>query len=131
VDDPKATADDIQEASREAYNAMMLAALGLLKTRNPDAKAEHETVFADFRRQFIDTGVFFERYIGNQEWPYYQVAHEAKGRSRDRDEARRRVEEAQLFIDASHACYARILQTQSGGAPAVAAALGATGRAEG
>jgi hypothetical protein len=35
------------------------------------------------------------------------------------------VEEAQLFIEASHACYARMLQAQSapGGAPAVAAAL--------
>jgi sulfite reductase (ferredoxin) len=131
VDDPKATADDIQEASREAYTAMMLAALGLLKTRNPDARADHDTVFADFKRQFVDTGVFFERYIGNQEWPYYQAAHEAKGRARDRDEARRRVEEAQLFIDASHACYARILASQSGGAAAVTAALGSTGQAEG
>ena len=56
---------------------MMLAALGLLKTKNPDAKADHGAVFADFKRQFIDTGVFFERYIGNQEWPYYQAAHEA------------------------------------------------------
>jgi sulfite reductase (ferredoxin) len=131
VDDPQASAGDIQEASQEAYNAMMLAALGLLKTRNPDARPDHAVVFADFKRQFIDTGVFFERYIGNQEWPYYQAAHDAKGRSRDRDEARRRVEEAQLFIDASHACYARILAAQSGGAPAVVAALGPTGQAEG
>ena len=123
VDDPAATAEDIQGASREAYQAMMLAALGLLKTKNPDAKANHATVFADFKRQFVDTGVFFERYIGHQEWPYYQAAHEANGKTRDRDEARRRVEEAQLFIDASHACYARILQTQAGGSPAVAAAL--------
>src|SRR5688500_19409362 len=110
---------------------MMLAALGRLKTRIPDARADHDTVFADFKRLFVDTGVFFERYIGNQEWPYYQAAHEAKGRARDRDEARRRVEEAQLFIDASHACYARILGTSSGGASAVAAALGPTGPAEG
>ena len=123
VDDQAATGEDIQHASQEAYSAMMLAALGLLKTKNPDAKAQHESVFADFKKQFVDTGVFFERYIGNQEWPYYQAAHEAKGKSRDRDEARRRVEEAQLFIEASHACYARILQAQSGGAPAVAAAL--------
>ncbi|MNC98273.1 hypothetical protein D3C83_161830 [compost metagenome] len=42
---------------------MMLAALGLLKTRNPDAKAQHDTVFADFKSQFVDSGVFFERYI--------------------------------------------------------------------
>jgi sulfite reductase (ferredoxin) len=131
VDDPNATAADIQDVGREAYQAMTLAALGLLKTRNPDAKPDPNTVFTDFKKQFIDTGVFFERYIGNQEWPYYQAAHESKGKVRDKDEARRRVEEAQLFIDASHACYARILASQSGGAAAVTAALGSTGQAEG
>jgi sulfite reductase (ferredoxin) len=131
VDDPAASAEDLQEASRESWQAMMLAALGLLKTRNPDAKADYDRVFADFKRDFIDGGVFFERYIGNQEWPYYQAAQEARGKSRDRDEARRRVEEAQLFIDAAHACYSRILTTQQGGAAAVVAALGPTGVAEG
>lgn len=124
VDDPQATFEDIQHASREAYQAMMLAALGLLKTRNPDAKADPDAVFADFQRHFVETQTFFDRYIGNQEWPYYQAAHEARGRARDRDEARRRVEEAQLFIDAAHACYARIVQTRAGGSAVVTAALG-------
>jgi sulfite reductase (ferredoxin) len=125
VDEPTATAADIQEASQLAYSAMVLAAQGLLKHRNPDQKGDPDTVVADFKRQFVDTGAFFERYVGNQEWPYFQAAHDARGKARDRDEARRRVEEAQLFIDASHACYARMLATQSapGGAPAVAAAL--------
>ena len=126
VDDPAATAEQLEEASLQAYTAMVLAAHGLLKTHNPDAKGDPDAVFDEFNRLFIDTGTFFERYIGNQEWPYFQAAHEAKGRSRDRDEARRRVEEAQLFIEASHACYARLLQAQSapGGSPAVNAALG-------
>ena len=123
VDDTNATQADLQEASRQAYLAMVLASLGLLKTRNPDAKNDPDQVFEDFKRLFIDTKLFFERYIGSQEWPYFQAAHEAKGASRDRDEARRRVEEAQLFIDASHACYARLRQTTVGGSPAVSAAL--------
>jgi sulfite reductase (ferredoxin) len=126
VDDPAVTADAVQEASQQAYLAIVQAAQGLLKHRNPDQKGDPDIVFADFKRQFVDTGAFFERYVGNQEWPYFQAAHEAKGRSRDRDEARRRVEEAQLFIEASHHCYARLLQTQSppGGSAAVTAALG-------
>jgi len=125
VDDPTATAAEIQEASLQAYAAIVQAAQGLLKHKNPDQKGDPETVYADFKRQFVDTGAFFERYVGNQEWPYFQAAHEAKGRARDRDEARRRVEEAQLFIEASHACYARMLQNQAapGGSPAVASAL--------
>jgi sulfite reductase (ferredoxin) len=125
VDDPAASPQDIQEASQLAYTAIVLAAQGLLKHKNPDQKGEPELVFSDFKRQFIDTGLFFERYVGNQEWPYFQAAHDANGKSRDRDEARRRVEAAQLFSEASHACYARLLQMQSapGGSPAVAAAL--------
>ena len=123
VDDPAATEDAIQEAARHSYTAMVLAAHGLLKTRDSDAKGDPETVFDEFKRQFVDSGLFFERYIGNSEWPYFQAAHETDGRVRDRDEARRRVEEAQLFIEASHACYARLLQSQAGGSLAVTAAL--------
>ena len=102
---------------------MVLAALGLLKTLDPDAKSDPETVFSYFERQFIDTKIFFERFIGNNEWPYFQAAHETGGRARDGDEARRRVEEAQLFIEASHACYTRLRQAQGGGSPAVTGAL--------
>ena len=96
---------------------MVLAALGLLKTKNPDTRSDPETVFSDFERQFIETHLFFERYIGNNEWSYFQAAHETGGVARDRDEARRRVEEAQLFIEASHACYMRLCQAQGGGSP--------------
>jgi sulfite reductase (ferredoxin) len=87
----------------------------LLKTRNPDVKGDPELVFSEFRRSFIDNSLFFERYVGASEWGYYQSAYEAGGEARDRDEAHRRVEEAQLFIEATHACYTRLLQ-----APAVA-----------
>ena len=125
VDDPAATSADIEEASQLAYAAMVLAAQGLLKHSDPDVKGDPDVVFDEFKSGFIDTGAFFERYIGNQEWPYFQAAHEARGSARDRDEARRRVEEAQLFIEAAHACYSRVLQARSapGGSPAVAAAL--------
>ena len=124
VDDPTATKEQVLEAAALAYQAMVLAALGLLKTQDPDAKSDSDTVFRDFERQFIDTRLFFERFIGNSEWPYFQAAHEAGGRARDTDEARRRVEEAQLFIEASHACYTRLRQSQGGGTPAVTGVLG-------
>ena len=126
VDDPSATRKRVLEGSALAYRAMVLAALGLLKTQDPDARSDPETVFSDFERQFIDTRLFFERYIGNSEWAYFQAAHETGGVARDRDEARRRVEEAQLFIEASHACYTRLRQVQGGGSPAVTGALAST-----
>jgi sulfite reductase (ferredoxin) len=108
VDDAGASDGEIQRAAQLAYHAMITAAQGLIKTTNPDIKSDPDVVFDAFRTQFIDTGLFFDRFVGAGQWQYFQNAHEAGGGVRDRDEARRRVEEAQLFIEATHACYARL-----------------------
>jgi sulfite reductase (ferredoxin) len=102
-----------QEAVRLAYLAMIQAAQGLLKVDNPDAKGDPAIVFPAFQKEFVDTELFFDRFVGAKEWGYLQVAHEEGGKARDRDEARRRVEEAQLFIEAAHGCYSRILEAQA------------------
>jgi sulfite reductase (ferredoxin) len=115
VDDPGSTASQIADAGQAAYGAMILAAQGLIKAGDPDVKGDPATVFPRFQRDFIDNGRFFERFIGAQEWGYFQTQHEAAGAVRDRDEARRKVEEAQLFIEAAHACYTRLLQAQASG----------------
>jgi sulfite reductase (ferredoxin) len=113
VDEMPAGEDGIRESARMAFEAMVVAAQGLLKVRNPDIGSDPEVVYRDFEREFIGTQLFFERYIGANEWQYFQGAFQAGGAVRDRDEARRRVEEAQLFIEATHACYARLLQSQA------------------
>lgn len=113
VEKAGATDAEVQEAAAMAYQAMIVAAQGLLKVNNPDAKGDPDFVFAEFKREFIDTQLFFDRFVGAQEWGYLQTAYEAGGKVRDRDEARRRVEEAQLFVEAAHACYARLLEAQA------------------
>jgi len=107
--------DQVHEAAAMGYQAMVLAAQGLLKIDNPDIKSDPAIVFDEFKRKFIDTELFFERFIGANQWQYYLSAHEAGGKVRDADEARRKVEEAQLFIEASHACYTRLIQSQAAG----------------
>jgi sulfite reductase (ferredoxin) len=107
-----------QEAAKVAHLAMIQAAQGLLKVENPDQKGDPAIVFPEFQKKFIDTELFFDRFVGAKEWGYLQAAHEAPGRVRDRDEARRRVEEAQLFIEAAHGCYTRILEAQAAKAAA-------------
>ena len=94
----------------------MSAAELALWTRNPDITPDASVVFDAFKTEFVDTKLFFDRFVGNSEWPYFRAAHEAKGAVRDRDDARRRVEEAQLFIEASHACYTRLLEARSANA---------------
>jgi len=108
LDDPQATDDEVLGASRLAYGAIVTAAQGLIKARNPDITSDPDTVFTTFKGSFIDSGLFLDRFVGAGEWQYYQAAHAARGEARDRDEARRRVEEAQLFIEAAHACYGRL-----------------------
>ena len=114
VDDPTASDEQLRAAARSAYEAMITAAQGLLKSSNPDVKGDPASVFALFQRDFVDTKLFFDRYVGSQEWAYLQAAHAAEDARTDRDEARRRVEEAQLFIEAAHACYSRMLESQAG-----------------
>jgi sulfite reductase (ferredoxin) len=110
-----------REAAALAYDAMVAAAQGLLKDRDPDVPADPDTVFARFQSEFLETELFFERYIGASEAQYFIAAHHAGGGVRDRDEARRRVEEAQLFVEAAHACYSRLVQEKAArGRPGVA-----------
>lgn len=115
VDDPGSSDDEAKAAAEMAYEAMIIAAQGLLKREDPDVKGDAALVFPRFEEEFINTELFFERFIGAREWGYFQSAHEAGGGVRDRDEARRRVEESQLFIEAAHACYTRLLEAQASG----------------
>ena len=108
LDDAQATEAQVLDASRLAYGAIVTAAQGLIKARNPDIAPDPDVVFRAFKEAFVDSGVFLDRFVGTSEWQYYQAAHAARGAARDRDEARRRVEEAQLFIEAVHACYGRL-----------------------
>ncbi len=113
VDDPGATEEEARATAGMAYEAMVMAAQGLLKHDDPDVRGDPAVVYARFEREFVDTERFFERFVGAREWGYYQSAHGEGGLAADRAHARRSVEEAQLFIEAAHACYTRLLEAQA------------------
>jgi sulfite reductase (ferredoxin) len=116
VDDAARSDEDVADAARLAYAAMVTAAQGLIKSRDADIGADAHVVFDTFKAQFVDTQIFFDRFVGVSQWQYFQAAHETRGAARTRDDARRRVEEAQLFIEAVHACYARLVSGARGAA---------------
>ncbi len=110
--------DDASAADRAsalAFTAMIRAAQGLLKTETPDVKADPDVVLPLFRQRFLDNERFFDRFVGRQESGYLLAAAESGTNVRDLDEAHRRVEEAQLFIEACHQCYARMLEAKTAG----------------
>jgi sulfite reductase (ferredoxin) len=117
VENGDGTRTDALTAGRMAYAAIVAAAEGLIKTQNVDVNSDADAVFAEFSSRFIDTQLFFERYVGASEWPYYQTAQQTRGAVANADEARRRVGEAQLFIEAAHACYSRLREASAAAKP--------------
>jgi sulfite reductase (ferredoxin) len=114
--DSEEVADRSNQAADLAFTAMVRAAQGLLKVELPDVKPDPQTVLALFKQRFLDNERFFDRFVGRSESAYFLSAAENGTRVRDLDEAHRRVEEAQLFIEACHQCYTRMLEARKGGA---------------
>ena len=96
------------KAATMAYRAMVAAAKALVQTEYLDVTDDPDHVVREFRSRFHETGRFHDRYAGAKFAAYLFKAHEADGNGGRPDQARSRVEEAQLFIEASYACYQRM-----------------------
>ena len=68
---------------------------------------------AGIRDRFYDTQLFFDPYAGGKFARYLFVAYESANDNPTLELAHQRVQEAQLFIEAAHACQARLLEAQS------------------
>jgi sulfite reductase (ferredoxin) len=110
--------DDTETAARLAYDAMHHAALALLRHQSAGLPDDPGSVVQRFREHFYDTQLFFDPFTGGKFAHYYFDAHEDRGRVYDVEKAHQLIEESQLFIEACHTCYAKLLQNPV--APAVA-----------
>jgi sulfite reductase (ferredoxin) len=100
-----------------AYEAMLQAARGLVKMEFVDISEIPDTIVSEFRQRFFDTQLFHDKYAGGKFAHYLFSRHgEAKTSEHTNDQVRRRVEEAQLFIEAAYACHDRILARRVGAA---------------
>jgi sulfite reductase (ferredoxin) len=109
-----------KEAVARAHSAMIEAARALAREKNPNLGTDADEVVSAFRKSFYDTQLFFDPFAGGKFAQYLFRVHE-EYRTADNDEtAHQMIEEATLFVDASHQCYARL--GSSLGAPAAAIA---------
>ncbi|MEZ5398147.1 MAG: nitrite/sulfite reductase [Bryobacteraceae bacterium] len=99
---------DAARAGGLAYDAMVHAATALLKQRLPVLGDDPDTVVARFRSELVDTQLFHDPFTGAKFAQYFLKAHERRGQEVSADRAHQLVEESQLFIEASHACYSRM-----------------------
>jgi sulfite reductase (ferredoxin) len=98
----------IEPAARTAYLAMLHAAKALVKLEFRDISDDPEQIIREFTIRFYDTQKFYDAFAGGKFAQFLFAAHQASAKPTDPDSARFLIDEAQLFIDASHACYNRM-----------------------
>ncbi|MEE9219412.1 MAG: nitrite/sulfite reductase, partial [Acidobacteriota bacterium] len=106
-----------ERAEHRAYKSMLMAAQALVRTRNLDVEDDPDQIVSEFKTRFVDTKLFFDKYAGGKFARYLLNRHQSLPPRIDSDVARERVEEAQLFIEAVHACESRLGGGASGGVP--------------
>jgi sulfite reductase (ferredoxin) len=102
--------EDAAAAARLAYDAMHHASLALLRHQSAGLPDEPDSVVRRFREHFYETQIFFDPFTGGKFAHYYFDAHENRGKALDTEQVHQLIEESQLFIEACHTCYAKLLQ---------------------
>lgn len=103
---------DFDEAARLAYQAMLTAAKALVLTSNRTIGDGADDIVSAFKSGFCDTKLFFDQYAGGKFASYLFRVHDEVGEGVDADRTRRRIEEASLFVEAAHACYLRLNESE-------------------
>jgi len=112
---------DLIRADDRAYAAMIAAARGVVALELFIPPTSEDDVVREFRERFYDTKVFFDRFVrGKFARPLF--ARHERGPVTGADAVRELVEEAQLFIDASHACQIRVAEAKAAALAEVPAA---------
>ncbi len=99
---------NFQQAARTAYLAMIHSARALVKLELQDIPDDPNQIVREFTTRFYDTRRFFDTFAGGKFAQYLFDAHASSSQPANPDSARYLIDEAQLFIDASHACYNRL-----------------------
>jgi len=83
---------------------MLQAAHGLVKELWYDAPDNPEAIAKEFRTRLFEPKLFWDRFAGGKFAQDFLHRHENPPSRYDADEVHRLIQEAQLFIEASHAC---------------------------
>jgi sulfite reductase (ferredoxin) len=97
-------AGDFAKADERAYKSMLQAARGLVREQWLDAPKEPDAVVREFTTRFFDTKLFWDRFAGGKFAEFLFHRHKSPLANPSRESTLKLVEEAQLFIEAAHAC---------------------------
>jgi sulfite reductase (ferredoxin) len=100
-------------ADEKAYSVMLRAAYTLVQLQWFDAPYDPDVIVSEFKTRFVDTQIFWDKYHGDQFSRYLFARHEGADPRFNKDTAHKLIEEANLFIDASHKAHAKWQAMQS------------------
>ncbi|HVU05129.1 MAG TPA: nitrite/sulfite reductase [Polyangiaceae bacterium] len=103
---------NVQGAGDKAFQAMVTAAKALTREVFPNVGDDAKEVVAEFRTHLHDTKVFHDPFVGPKFAQMFFRAAEGVGTPETEETARRKIEEAQLFVEASYAAYQRMVQAR-------------------
>jgi len=95
-------------ADQRAYNAMIMAARALVRTKFLDVGDDADVIVNEFKTRFYDTELFFDPFAKGKFARYLFGRHNEPPTQVDEGRAHQTIEEAQLFIEATHAAEGRI-----------------------
>jgi sulfite reductase (ferredoxin) len=96
---------EIEAAASQACESMLHGAAALLRHKGVPFGGSPDEIVGAFRAELVDTRLFWDRFRGGALSNYFFKAHENAGRVHTEEAAHQLIEEAQLFIEACHACY--------------------------
>jgi sulfite reductase (ferredoxin) len=109
--------NELQKADETAYQSMLVAARGLVRTQLWDLPEDADRTVAEFKTRFYDTQLFQSpdagQYAGGKFALYLLNRHADKERVFSAENARHLIEEAQLFIEAAYGYYQRMTEQQA------------------
>jgi sulfite reductase (ferredoxin) len=97
-----------QEAAKLALDAMVEAAKALTREKELNLGDDHDEIVREFRKHMVETQLFRDPFAGDKFSVYLFRAFGQDVSAFGAEQARQRVQEAQLFIEASHACVERM-----------------------
>jgi sulfite reductase (ferredoxin) len=104
----------IEAAAAQAYESMLHGAAALLRHKDVAFGGSPDEIVRTFRAELVETRLFWDRFRGGALSNYFFKAHENAGGVHTEEAAHQLIEEAQLFIEACHACYGSMVAASVG-----------------
>jgi sulfite reductase (ferredoxin) len=112
---------DPKAAAATAYKAMLEAAKAITRERFLNLGDDPDEIVREFRSHLVETKLFHDPFGGDRFAHYLMKAHGQSTGDFNAEQARQRVQEAQLFIEAAHGCVERMDAAKAAESGAVAA----------